>query len=358
MKLPRFVYLCFLGIVLALGSCTTQENVNPQETPSLKADIFEQDGRLVFRDVEVYEETRLMLRDNSDFHDVWEQQFPNFTSMRTAFDNLSELEWDRIYDNASNQGFENLLTLVWEEGKTFHVERVVPLDYVATMVNHDGLVQIGNELYKHTQDHLLIIDVSNKEIDKKWIHIHSAEQVEPNAEVKILSFSYQDLPSGEGTRLTERVSLKGNTTCTKNFNSGVRRIRGTIRMGFQFSGGTPYEVVWANTYYEKRKNRFSGWRYQTINRICFNSLRGTARLRIRGTNNFITRNITPLNRCLNERYGISGVIFETDPGGQLEITDWGSPHNLSVEHKIHFTNSSGAIVRTEFCNTVADGMNR
>ena len=359
MKLFRSACLLpIIGIALVSNSCTTQENVSPQEVPILESEIFEKEGRLVFKDVEVYEETRLMLRDNPEFQESWEKQFPNFTSMRAAYDNISELQWDRIYDNASNEGFENLVKLVWGEDREFVPERVVPLNYVATMVNHHGLVQIGDELYKYTQDYLLVGDISQEGLVNKWVNIYEKDQLGDNHKVKILPFNFKYLPSDGTTLLVERAELNGRTNCEKRFNSKLRRVRGTIRMGFLYSGGRPYEVVWANTYYEKRKNRFSRWRRQNVNRICVRSQFGRARIRVSSTGTFFYRDIIPFEECHIETSAIEGVIFETTPGTGQEIVDWGNPRDLGVEHTVRFTNGSGAVTGSHACNTTAHGVNR
>lgn len=89
----------------------------------------------------------------------------SFISMKTAFDNISEANMIKIGKTNSTEGYDGYV-VIEGEGENKEAIRPVTGPVLATLVNKDGLLIVGNELRKYTYRNIFTIkDFTDKDIE-------------------------------------------------------------------------------------------------------------------------------------------------------------------------------------------------
>lgn len=306
---------------------------------------------MVFSSPEVYSETRIYLRDHPAMLDQWESKYPGFISMRTAYNTLTDDQLNLIFRNASNKGFENILTLVWEEDRTFHIARNNPVDYLSTLANHQGLIQIGNKLLKHNRNEIIEVEDISKNIANELINIHDAESISDHLNAKVYSRNLSSYRMEEEANIIVRGggnNLYGNVICKNQFSSN-RRVYGEIGKQTDYDGVNPFDVIWGESRYQEKV--FLGWKDKTVNRICIGPMAGRVIYEVISNGNDVPVFPNTPEVCINEVSSIIGRVLYESPLN-TRIIDFGPP-DLSVQHKMQHI-SGGVVTRTESCTTSAD----
>lgn len=108
-----------------------------------------QNGYLVFKDLQTFDRlTTEMSSKNRTFLDQWESQFNEFESQRNIFEELLDAE-ENIGASHSRYYNNNIhLFIVDQSDQTIRYNLPLSGDFFEGFVNKDGLVKIGNSLFK------------------------------------------------------------------------------------------------------------------------------------------------------------------------------------------------------------------
>lgn len=143
--------LCALCLVVAL-SCSENKTDSsatpiPQTLSSEKVKVV--NGVLVFANQQEFDNTVKALRNkDSKILDEWETQFTEFTSMRKAYNSITEADMIKIGESQSLQGYDNYITIITTNGEK-EATRTIGSDAIATLFNKDGIAIIGEDAYKY-----------------------------------------------------------------------------------------------------------------------------------------------------------------------------------------------------------------
>lgn len=179
------------------------------------------DGRLVFQEMDTYRKILEELASNSHTLNEWEQQLTGYRSMFTAYQQLTEAEQEQIgtayLQDGALAGYENIVSII--RGPDGELEAVSNVDFpiLERLVNDDGLIQIGDSLYKYTYNQIAKV-------------VHADER-----QLKLLQRAHAgNMPSFGSIVQIERgtdpisAARAGNNTCTSTYNNGKRRLKGEI----------------------------------------------------------------------------------------------------------------------------------
>ncbi|REA60177.1 hypothetical protein DSL64_16015 [Dyadobacter luteus] len=160
-KMLALAFFCGL-----FQSCSKDEQiVDKLDTIEVKS------GRLSFENQAhfdlVFDE--LMKNQESDYLNSWESQHKGFTSMKSAYDNLTDVDFEKIAQQNSLKGYENVLQIRVENGEK-EAAAVTDHPIMARIFNHEGLLLIGKDAFKLQKDRLIKIDSYNEEKIQKALN--------------------------------------------------------------------------------------------------------------------------------------------------------------------------------------------
>jgi hypothetical protein len=145
--------LVFTSVLLVSGivmvSCSKDEQ-------KVQAPISVIDGRLVFESQEVFNTTLKELLKNQDGLKEWKSQF-NYTSLWEAYERITEEEKVQIGNSKSIKGYENVIKIIEDENGELEATPTITNNIHQVIFNHQGIIQIGNHIYKQDYDYLKII---------------------------------------------------------------------------------------------------------------------------------------------------------------------------------------------------------
>lgn len=136
-------------------ACQKEQDVTPQlEEASQKVLPYLEgvelvENRLVFESEDAYNNIQRLLRTKGvDEETIIKNQFPDFTSMEDAYNNISDDERLRIGESGDLTGYENLLR--FERGGDGEISAEVNTGIFESklLVNPQGIIQIGDNFRK------------------------------------------------------------------------------------------------------------------------------------------------------------------------------------------------------------------
>ena len=227
MKNKSFYVIAVAAVMLFLSSCDKEESIQSTETSQ---SITLKNGMIIFNTSDDFEKTIESLMKNQNNLDQWEKNFNGFTSMRTAYDNLSEDDMQKIASNKSSHHFRDILKISDDQ----EPEALMNIDdeVLATLVNEQGLLQIGNEVYKFRYD--MLYKTAYKDLDKlaNIDNYSKADLKNNNIETFEVSHNYFV------TELSE--NFKADRTCDRRYwKKDRKRLKGeqwTTNLGSLYSG--------------------------------------------------------------------------------------------------------------------------
>ncbi|MGY3795002.1 hypothetical protein [Aquimarina sp. 433] len=234
--------------IAVFGSSCSHEDII--ETTENQKSISVINGMIVFESEEVFEETISKLMKNQSELDQWESQFKSFTSMRSSYNNLSEDDYEKIEKNSTSYHFQDILKIT--EGDEPEARMNIDDLVLATLVNHKGCLQIGQDVYKFRYDILYKTNFEN---------IQNLNQIDLLDKQSLKSVGIETF---EVTHTYNEVDLSDNNkadrTCDKRYWKKKRkRLKGeqwTTHIGSLYSGAG------ARTKHQKRTARI-WWRNKT-----------------------------------------------------------------------------------------------
>ena len=306
--------LLFLAISLigCYYSCNKEE-LQEQQSSMDTGQVYEKNGILNFASETSFKTTIENLIKNQNTLNEWETQFPNFVSMRTAFENISDKDIEAMSKIESNKGFEDLVTFTESNGE---LEARMNIDdlVLATIINKNGLVRIAESVYKVRYNILYKVEEKNMEILKSIDDSKIQKSLQSyNIESYPVTHNYYDY------NITN-VDLKADRTCKKTYwKKNRKRLKGeqwTTNIGSLYSGAG------ARTKHQKRAVRI-WWRNKTKK----------LRLRLNGSYTQIFNGIPLPPTAVNEDSG-----WKNDDGREAYTFDFCV--NASCSFKINSLSST------------------
>ena len=240
----KFLLVC----ILFLGACTQMEEIPVQEiadknvspTTQPKFDIV--DGRLVFANSQDFFATLKFLEDKQQELDKWESKLKGYTSMRKTYMDITEEEWENIGQKGSIEGYEDVLTIITNEDGEQEVEFVVGYGVLATLINSNGFLQVGEKVQKYMYEYLIEVPL---EMENQIERIMVAPESFPDYVFK-----------AERTKISSESldSRAYDSSCKYTYNpSGYskRRVKGYIHGTF-YNNSTPFYYFFTRTQHKKK----------------------------------------------------------------------------------------------------------
>jgi hypothetical protein len=157
MKKVSFFLSLLVSVSFLFQQCKKEPGVDQNVSNYEHFSII--DGRIAFHSQADYDAVKLKLASEQDKIAAWEASLSNYTSMRTAYADMTDERASELLNHLDD--YKYLFTKVQEESGEFSMERNVDNDVMATLINKDGLLQIGDDVYRFTRDRFFKTDVKN-----------------------------------------------------------------------------------------------------------------------------------------------------------------------------------------------------
>jgi hypothetical protein len=166
-KLFTAMLMC-LSIVLSLASCNkdavapTDSAVEAYQATSAtnhKQDISVVDGHVRFQNVAVLRGVLNSFRGVNKM-ETWEKRFPNFKSMRKAYDELVTYDIGKALTDGSINSYKGVYRIVEESDGDKSYERAIFDQGLSTVLNTQGVFQIGDSLYRISEQRTIVVPIS------------------------------------------------------------------------------------------------------------------------------------------------------------------------------------------------------
>ena len=191
--------------------CSNDEHpvVDKLETIEVKS------GRLSFENQSHFDKVFDELMKNQDIKhlNAWESQLEGFTSMKSAYDNLTDTDFEKIAQQNSIKGYENVLQIRMENGEK-EAAAITDHPIMARLFNHEGLLLIGKDAFKLQKDRLIKIDSYNEAKIQKVFK-------SPNENSNHLKIANQIITK-ESKNLRENGVLDLDKSCTSTYDTKYR----------------------------------------------------------------------------------------------------------------------------------------
>jgi hypothetical protein len=163
-KVYKAVLLSF-GIALSLASCNkdvvapTNDLLNNNQSSSVSQQpISVVNGRMRFSDQKVLRNTLTSLRTLENMM-VWEAKYPDFKSMRKAYDELVRYDIGKALTDGSIDSFKGVYRIVKESNGDKSYERAIFDQSLSTVLNAQGVFQIGDSLYRVSEQKTIALPI-------------------------------------------------------------------------------------------------------------------------------------------------------------------------------------------------------
>ena len=157
-----FLALSAMIGIMVLVSCE-KENLATQNV--VKFDNFSLiEGRLAFDNETSFRKTLDGLYLSQDELDKWEKTIPDYTSMRTQFETMTDEKAEELINKIEENKY--IFTLVEEQDGEMSMERNIYNDVLATLISEGGFLQIGAKVYRFTYDYFYSVDLGNIDLLK------------------------------------------------------------------------------------------------------------------------------------------------------------------------------------------------
>lgn len=254
-KLTWSLVLCLVVLFGIFTSCNNDDAVETTESSVTITDaqnITIEKGMLKFASAADLESTIASLIKDQNSLEQWESQFSDYTSMRTAYENISEKDIEMITNNKLDHKFKNIVTITGNDDDLearMHIDDLV----LATLTNENGLLQIGDQVYKITYNTLY--KASEKNIES----LLAIEELKNNKSMEESGIETFEVTHQYYT-INGSDTYKADRTCDKRYwKKNRKRLKGeqwTTNIGSLYSGAG------ARTKHQKRSLRI-WWRDRT-----------------------------------------------------------------------------------------------
>lgn len=164
-----------LLLTYLLSSCSDHTDFVLSGENDVKNTVKVENGIMVFDTRKDYEHvmSEIASMDNSQLQEWEENLTSNFTSMRKAFENLTDEDIQSIDENGITDSYSGFLSVI--ENRLGGKEAVMNVDShaLATVLNNDGLVRIGDKAYLINYYEVLEVSDNNLETLTKGIDLNT-----------------------------------------------------------------------------------------------------------------------------------------------------------------------------------------
>ena len=224
-----------VGLVFVIGAGQACGGAALDEAAQPSGEITAQAGILRFPSVQSFDETVSELRRQWRSRDAWERQWPEFTSMRAAFNGLTEAEQERIGSMNDLSGYEGFLAIVGS-GEDKEAVTVVEDEALATVLNEDGLVIIENAAFKYGR--YRVVKATSYD-ESRLSELGRYEESVPAEGIEVMPFEQPTRRIFESQPTIAPETIGGS--CLNDYWHGgrlccMKRVVGEIGYYFQLSG--------------------------------------------------------------------------------------------------------------------------
>ncbi len=140
-----------LMLVVFMQACKQDSKVEPSANmtqPKLE-NVKAENGILSFKSLESLVSSLQTVKKHQKSFDWLEKQYPNFTSSYKAYKGFSDTDIQKT--NGDLSSYSDYVTLVYNAGEAY-AEPTVDGYLLSQLVNKNGLLFVGNDVYKFTYD--------------------------------------------------------------------------------------------------------------------------------------------------------------------------------------------------------------
>ena len=212
-----FLYLGFAVLAAILVVMACEKDQLPQQASAQLDGLTLIDGRLAFEHETAFQQTLQQLYAAQDKLDEWEKNVPNYRSMRTYFESMAEKMPEEVKEIVDNiDAYRYTFTLLQEDNGDRVLERNLYNDVLATLINDEGYLQIGDQVHRFTYTHYYSVDVAAVDLLQE-ASLKNPQVMATKIEREVI---FED---------TEQANLKGGLFVGECIStSGNKRTRGKI----------------------------------------------------------------------------------------------------------------------------------
>lgn len=244
----KFSSLCMALFLMTFSSCK-EEYLADAEKREGKINV--NNGRLTFDSDATFRSTIQSLIKQQDKLDEWEKQWPSFTSMRRAYNQISDEKKIQLITSGDLSGYESILAITGE-GDEKEMDIIISDPILATLVSNDGYLYIGDKAYKFMSDKFFIIQDYD---DSKLSKINKNTKADKLAGIEMGKVNHQSLNLAN-------ARTAASITCIQNYEmrGGIGGIKKRLTGDIDYSdygtaAGSFYVGV---TFYTKHQQRILG----------------------------------------------------------------------------------------------------
>lgn len=177
--MKKFYWASIVALFIGLMSCKNEENLMMEQTSTNSKDVIMVDGRLKFKNHRVFHRMIKDLQENGI--EKLASEFPDFKSMAQAFKELSDKDLIGNSNSALLKTYQYVYKTTFDNNGEKSIERAVTGPLLSSILNHEGLIQIGDNLLRMNDEKVLLTDIryiSELEIPKsKFVEEHKVINV-------------------------------------------------------------------------------------------------------------------------------------------------------------------------------------
>jgi hypothetical protein len=217
-KNPKLKLLAGVVLVSLMSSCEHQVVNSTKESPidASEGALSIEDGYLKFKSSETAQEVLVSLSRTEKIHDFL-TKYPEFTSMYSSYNQLVNNDIGKSLESGTISDYEGSYRIIVGSDGLKEYTRAIVDQSLSAIVNQRGLVQIGDTLYKFSEEKTLKVHIRYKQdlfssssgnvISKDVLHRSITINTQKNA--KILSdHNFADVeyqPSGGASKRRYRI---------------------------------------------------------------------------------------------------------------------------------------------------------
>jgi hypothetical protein len=206
-------FILFLFLIIGVTSCHQDKDLDIHV--SSNNNIVVVDGILKFPTKELFDKTLSELYQiqlNQDALENWEKQYIGFTSMKKAYESISEEDIIKISETGSTKGYEGFLSIVGEDDKK---QAVCNIDNImGHLFNKDGFVIVGDYALKAT--YYKMIKLNNFDASKSKL---SDQSFADSNNVEISNIRKTSIQSSTKFNKHEGLGIKNNTALADYYDT-------------------------------------------------------------------------------------------------------------------------------------------
>ncbi len=266
--------LLLVAFVAAIGlnSCT-EDIISSSQEDDFPVKV--KNGYLEFKDQEAFDQIKSSLQDGDrEKYDAWESQFSGFTSLRSIYErsideqekwysyleSLAEEERQIVMQGSDDFFYsdfikENSKLFVLYDSGVYDLNLPKSVHEFIPFVNDNGLIKIGNEIYKYSENSLKIIKDGD---DSKLRFLASIENSNKEHNIEVINI-YERIYSTAGFNNGRQNVIGTDGIYTCDGQSGDDKVNGFLYVSIHVGASYYYYNVTAKAESWRNNGIFGGW---------------------------------------------------------------------------------------------------